>query len=308
MASVATSRRVPWVALTLSFLAAGVGHVYCGRIAKGLVLYYAWFLVPLCVTIAALAPPTVASLVLLILLPIVAVVIVYWYAAIDAWRLARRMGSEFVLRDYNRALVYCLLIVVQLSYPIGLMAGLRSLVYEAFVVPASSMSPTILKGDRILARKLLARGRFPERGDLIVFRNPEPTGGTIFIKRVIAVAGDHVKIDGEELLINGEQVDRYRVPDESLKLFGEQVEGRVSHEVNSGHRYLVAYAGTHADEEFEAVIPDRHVFVLGDNRDRSRDSRYFGSIHIGSVIGYVDYVYWPSVSWSRFGAADGELP
>ena len=103
MASVITSRRVPWVALALSFLSAGVGHLYCGRIAKGLPLYFAWLLVPLGITIAALLPPSPTSFVLLVLLPVVIVFIVYLYAAIDAWRLAYQIGSGYSLRDYNRA-------------------------------------------------------------------------------------------------------------------------------------------------------------------------------------------------------------
>ena len=312
MASDITSRRVPLVALALSFLSAGVGHLYCGRIAKGLPLYFAWILVPLCSTIAVLGPPSATGFVLLLLLPAVAVLIVYLYAAIDAWRLAYQIGSDYSLRDYNRAAVYWLLIVVQMVYPIGLMAGVRGLVYEAFVIPVNSMSPTILNGDRILARKLLPENHFPERGDLIVYRNPMPTGATRFIGRVVAVAGDHIEISGERLLINGNELERDRVPDESLKLLGKQVRGRVAYEVNSGHRYLVAYGdssdGGRAQGDFEATIPERHVFVLGDNRDRSKDSRHFGSIHIGDIVGYVDYVYWPSESWSRFGVANDRLP
>lgn len=312
MASDITSRRVPWVALALSFLSAGVGHLYCGRIAKGLPLYFAWILVPLCSIIAALVPPSATGLVLLGLLPAVTVLIVYLYAAIDAWRLAYQIGSDYSLRDYNRAAVYWLLIVVQMVYSIGLIVGVRGFVYEAFVIPVNSMSPTILNGDRILARKLLPLHHFPKRGDLIVFRNPMPTGGSVFVKRVVAVAGDHIEISGERLLINGNELERDRVPDESLKLLGKKVRGRVAYEVNSGHRYLVAYddssdAGPEQGD-FEATIPERHVFVLGDNRDRSKDSRHFGSIHIGDIVGYVDYVYWPSESWSRFGVANDRLP
>ncbi len=307
-----TSRRVRWVALALSFLSPGVGHLYCGRIAKGLPLYFARLIVPLGITIAALITPSATSLVLLVLLPAVVVFIVYWYAAIDAWRLADHIGSDYSLRDYNRAAVYWLLIVVQMIYSIGLIAGVRGFVYEAFVIPTNSMSPTILNGDRILARKLLPLHHFPERGDLIVFCNPKPTGGTSFIKRVIAIAGDHIEIRGERLFINGKELERDRVPAESLRLLGDQVSGRVAYEENSGHRYLVAYGepfdGGRADGDFASTIPDRHVFVLGDNRDGSKDSRHFGSIHVGDIVGYVDYIYWPSESWSRFGVANDRLP
>ena len=311
-----TSRRIPWVALALSLLSAGVGHLYCGRIAKGLPLYFAWILVPLCCIIAALWPPSAIGLALL-LLPAVAVLAMYIYAAIDAWRLAYQIGSDYSLRDFNRAAIYGLLIVVQIIYSIGLIAGVRGLVYEAFLIPASSMSPTILEGDRILVRKLLPPHHFPERGDLIVYRNPTPTRAANFIGRAVAVAGDHVEISGERLTINGNELERDRVPDESLKFLGDQWIGRVAYEVNSGRRYLVAYGDSSggdasdaklAQGDFEVTIPQRHVFVLGDNRDRSNDSRRFGSVHVGDIVGYVDYVYWPSESWSRFGVANDRLP
>ena len=174
------------------------------------------------------------------------------------------------------------------------------------------MSPTILPGDRILARKLLTRDHVPNRGDLIVYRNPTPTGAANFIARVVAVAGDHLKIRGERLSINGKELERDRVPDESLKFLGNQVNGRVAMEENSGRRYLVAYGdskdGDRAQDDFDATIPEHHVFVLGDNRDRAKDSRHFGTIHVADIVGYVEYIYWPSESWSRFGVANDRLP
>lgn len=312
MASVITSRRVPWVALALSFLSAGVGHLYCGRIAKGLPLYFAWLLVPLSITVAALLPPSPLSFVLLVLLPVVIVFGVYLYAAIDAWRLADQIGPGYSLRDYNRTRIYWLLIVVQMVFSIGLIAGVRGLVYEAFKIPTTSMSPTILPGDRILVRKLLTRDHVPNRGDLIVYRNPTPTGAANYIARVVAVAGDHLKISGEHLVINGKELERDRVPAESVKFLGNQVNGQVAVEENSGRSYLVANGNSkdseRAQADFDATIPEHHVFVLGDNRDRAKDSRHFGSVHLADIVGYVQYIYWPSESWSRFGVANDRLP
>jgi signal peptidase I len=311
MTSEMTSRRVPWVALALSLLSAGVGHLYCGRIAKGLPLYFAWLLVPLGFTMAAFLPPSATGLVLLMLLPAVVVAIVYLYAAIDAWRFASQIGSGYSLRDYNRASIYWLLIVVQLIYSIGLIAGVRGLVYEAFRIPTRSKSPTILPGDRSLARKLWTRDHVPERGDLIVYRNPTLTGATRFIGRVVAVAGDHLEIRGNRLSINGQELEVVPVPDESVKSLGTETNGRVAMEENAGHRYFVTYANSSsegsASGEFEATVPEHHAFVLGDNRARSRDSRSFGSIHLGDIVGEVDYIYWPSDSWSRFGVANERL-
>lgn len=311
MKSDITSRRVTWIALALSLLSAGVGHVYCGRIRKALPLYFAWLLVPLCCIAAAMGRPSAFGL-LLLLLPTLAVVLVYVYAAADACRIASQIGSNYEVRDYNRASVYGLLIVVQLILSIGLTFGVRRFIYEAYVIPVNNMSPTILAGDRILARKLLSREHFPERGDLIVYRNPDSTGATRFMGRVVAVAGDLVEIRGDRLSINGKGLERNRVPDESLKSFGQQVAGQVAYEENSGRRYLVTYGDPvtekQSQEDFEAMIPKRHVFVLGDNRDRSRDSRHFGSIHAGDIIGYVEYIYWPTENWSRFGLANDRLP
>ena len=144
-----------------------------------------------------------------------------------------------------------------------------------------------------------------------MYRNPTQTGGTKFIGRVVAVAGDHLEINGERLVINGKELERDRVPNGSLKFLGNQLNGRVANEVNSSRRYLVTYDdskdGGRAQGDFDAIIPERHVFVLGDNRDRSKDSRHFGSIHLADIVGYVDYIYWPSESWSRFGVANDRL-
>jgi signal peptidase I len=174
------------------------------------------------------------------------------------------------------------------------------------------MSPTILPGDRFLARKLLARDHVPERGDLIVYQNPTSSGGSRFVGRVVAISGDHLEIDGERLVINGNELARDRVPEESLKHLGNQEKGRVAYEANAGRRYLVAYGdstdGGRTGGDVEATIPERHVFVLGDNRDRARDSRDFGPIHLADIVGYVEYIYWPSASWSRFGVANDRLP
>jgi signal peptidase I len=312
MVSDITSRRVPWIALALSLLSAGVGHLYCGRIAKGLPLYFAWLLVPTCITIAALLPPSPTLFLTLVLLPVVIVFIVYLYAAINAWRTASRIGVDYSLRDYNRAAIYSLLIVVQLIYSIGLVAGVRGWVYEAFMIPSSSMSPTFLPGDRILVRKLMPRDHVPQRGDLIVYNNPTPTGAAKFVGRVVAVAGDHLEIHGEHLLINGKELERDRVPDDGLTFLGNQMPARVTTEVNSGHRYLVASGeasdGKHALGDFDAKVPDHDVFVLGDNRGRARDSRHFGTVHLADIIGHVEYLYWPAESWSRFGVANDQLP
>ncbi len=312
MSNEISSRRIPWIALALSFLSAGVGHVYCGRIAKGLPLYFAWLLVPLGAILATFVRPSSFGLAALILVPSAIVLFAYIYAAGDAWRLARRIGSNYELKDYNRTGLYWLLILGQAVYSIGLIVGVRSFVYEAFFIPVNNMSPTVIAGDRVLARKLLPDHYFPSRGDLIVYRDPQTTTkAQQFMGRVVAVAGDEIEVSGDSVTINRETLTRHRVSDDSLIAFQGKLNGRVSYEENSAHRYLVTYGDTVKDyiqPDYSSTIPDQHVFVLGDNRDRSKDSRHFGFIHRNEIVGNVDYIYWPSISWSRFGPTDDQLP
>jgi len=305
MASDQSSVRFPWVALALSFLSSGVGHIYCGRIVKGLFLYAARFLLPLLCIIAAFAQPSNGVFLGLILVPAAATVIIYLYSPIDAYAIAKRAGPDYKLKEYNRASLYWLLVAMQLAYPVALIWGSHEYVYEPFLIPTRNMSPNLLAGDRLLVNKRRFRDGFPERGDVVVFRTPPSEVGRIWIERVIGVAGDRIVIKGREIEVNGKKLERERVPRESIAQIRKQVEGYVYYESHAGRRYRVLFADDSFDgsamDEINVTVPDRSVFVLGDNRDRSRDSRNIGSIHVGDVIGYVDYIYFPAETWSRFG-------
>ena len=305
LASEQTFVRLPWVALTLSFLSSGVGHIYCGRIAKGLFLYSARFLLPLLCIIAALAQPSTGVLLGLILLPAAMTVVIFLYSSIDAWAIAKRTGPEYKLKEYNRASLYWLLVAMQLAYPVALTWGINEYVYEAFVIPVRSMSPNVLAGDRILVNKRPFGTRFPERGSLVAFRTPPSEPGRTWIGRVIGVAGDQIVIEGREIEVNGKKLEREPVPPEGIAKLRNQVTGDVYHESLAGRRYRVLFEDDSFDadskDEIKVTVPDRSIFVLGDNRDRSRDSRHIGSIHVGEVIGYIDYIFFPAETWSRFG-------
>jgi signal peptidase I len=294
--------------MALSFLAAGVGHVYCGRIGKGLLLYSAWLIVFLLLFLSAWLTPTTSVIVWLMILPTVGVCGVYLYAAFDAFDSARRTGSTYELNEYNRSWLYALLVAMQLAVPLAMMVATREFLYEAFYLPERSMSPNFLAGDRVLVNKLRSRRVFPERGDVIVFRNPDPTpgAGQNYVKRVIAVAGDRVVIKGRDVEVNGKELEREVVPIESIGAIRHRIDGEVFFESQGGRRYQVMYgddqSGSSPANEFKTVVPPRSVFVLGDNRNRSQDSRHLGSIHAGDITGYVDYIYYPAETWSRFGA------
>ena len=303
------SVRFSWVAMALSFLASGVGHIYSGHVAKGLFLYLARFALPLLCIFAAFAQPSNAVLIGLILLPALATILVFLYSPIDAWVITKRTSSEYKLKDYNRSSLYWLLIVMQLAYPVALTCGIKKYVYQAFVMPARSMSPNILAGDRIIVNKRPFSDEFPERGDLIAFRTPPSEPGSTWLARVIGVAGDELKINDREIEVNGKKLERERVPSESVAKLRKHVEGNVYNETLAGSRYQVIFkedagetdSSDESSKEVTLTVPNRSVFVMGDNRDFSRDSRHIGSVHAADVIGSVEYIFLPAQTWSRFG-------
>ncbi len=136
-----------------------------------------------------------------------------------------------------------------------------------------------------------------------MFRTPPSEQGRNWLKRVIGVAGDQVVIRGREIEVNGKKIERERVPPESIAQFGMQ--GDMQYESHAGRRYRILFTddsfAESAMDVISVTVPTRSIFVLGDNRDRSRDSRHIGSINVDDVIGYVDYIYYPAETWSRFG-------
>lgn len=165
--------------------------------------------------------------------------------------------------------------------------GMRIFVGEASVVPTASMEGTILVGDHLFMDKLLYGPEIPlvhwrlpmvktiRRGDIIVFHYPRDPSET-FLKRVTAVGGDSLEIRGGVLFVNSQPVQE---------------------------PYAVHHAPLHSPQESwgPVVVPDGKLFVMGDNRDNSSDSRDWGFVPVGNVIGEPMFVYWsydaPTARW-----------
>lgn len=265
--------RIPWLASSLSMCCPGLGQIYCGRAGRGLIQ----------LGLFGLFGPSVGTFLVATMIPSlvliggccwIALLMMACWSAVDAKRIAVALkGHNYALRDYNRPAVYVLLTLPNIAYAIGLAFLLRATALEAFVIPTSSMAPTLIPGDRILANKLGISTRTIHRGDVIVFRNPGNRRQT-FVKRIVGLPGDTVEVTERELLINGEV--QHRLPESTTP----KQPPRVS----------------------KQTVPAGSYFVLGDNRDLSHDSRNFGFLSHGEITGVVTYLYWPSNSWSRFGA------
>ena len=197
---------------------------------------------------------------------------------------------------------------------------LRSFIFEPFKIPSASMMPTLLIGDFILVNKYeyglrlpvlhtkFIENNTPERGDIVVFRYPEnPT--IRFIKRVVGLPGDTIAYIDKTLFINGKKVEqtprgRYNAQGagktmDGVSLLKEQLTQELSHQILIDPRRFSL--------ELETVVPDGHYFVLGDNRDNSKDSRFWGFVPDENLMGkaFMIWMNWDSknggIDFARIG-------
>jgi signal peptidase I len=292
--------RSPWAAVALAMMAPGLGHVYAGEIVKGLAYFFGVLLFAPALAVAGKLPAS-RGVLAAVILTVLATLGLYLYSIVDAYRAARRRREHYQLRDYNRGIVYALFLLASPAYVVAAVLFLRSTSLEAFYLPTGSMAPTLLVGDHVLVTKLPQPIDVPERGDLLVFYNPE-NNQQRWIKRVVALPGDKVATHGSDVFVNGKKLERDRVPAESLAAIRDQVKGDVFVESNGGRRYTILFAADGKQEDFaEKEVPAGCVFVLGDHRDNSRDSRDFGFVPLGNVLGQVRFIYFPAETWARFG-------
>jgi signal peptidase I len=217
--------------------------------------------------------------------------------------------KEPVLTEYARSLFPVILAVLVL----------RSFLVEPFRIPSGSMMPTLLVGDFILVNKFSYGVRLPvintkildtgepERGDVVVFRYPK-NPSIDYIKRVIGVPGDTVSYYNKQLFINGKPAEQQ--PDGTFIGTGSGVsmsgaKKRLEHLLGVDHNILIDE--TRGTLEGEFTVPEGKYFVMGDNRDNSNDSRYWGFVPEENLVGkaFMIWMNWDSqadgVAWERLG-------
>ncbi|UOR13180.1 signal peptidase I [Halobacillus amylolyticus] len=150
---------------------------------------------------------------------------------------------------------------------------LRSYLFASYVVDGESMEPTLYDGNLLMVNKVVYDWQGVNRGDVIVFHANEKED---YVKRVIGIEGDHIAFENDVLYVNGR-----RVPEPYLE------------ELRPDDGRLFTRDFTLEGVTDQSVVPEGHLFVMGDNRRDSLDSRYFGFVPVESIVGKVDVRYWP---------------
>ncbi|MDX1569679.1 MAG: signal peptidase I [Xanthomonadales bacterium] len=194
--------------------------------------------------------------------------------------------------------------LVQFVFFFLLVLASRSAIADWNYVPSGSMKPTILEGDLIFVNRLaydlkvpfttlrVAHWADPRRGDIVIAKSPE-TGERI-VKRVVGLPGDHIEIRGQTLLINGEEPSFRNCPSTVASQLSDA--DRRSHalavETLLGHSRPVMYGAPPSSLPLAGslIIPEGRYFLMGDHRNNSRDSRFYGTVSREAILGQATHV------------------
>ncbi|MBW1895351.1 MAG: signal peptidase I [Deltaproteobacteria bacterium] len=198
------------------------------------------------------------------------------YCIFDAVKVSKQKRYRYTLKGYNKWYVYlgCFILASFLIRPVvGTL--IKKFVVQGYKIPAASFKPTLLLGDHIIARKFFAVEAGVNRGDIILFALPgDPTKD--FIKRVVALGGETIEIVDKEVFIDGNMIQ------EPYVIYTDPI--------------IIPKGPMPRDNFGPVTVPDDAVFVMGDNRDHSYDSRFWGFLKKSDVKGKALSIYW---SWDR---------
>ena len=200
------------------------------------------------------------------------------------------MFQKSTLREYFESILVAVVLAL----------FVRTFVFQAFKIPTGSMKPNLLVGDHLIVNKFIfapaasgiERALLPmrpiERGDIVVFKYPEEPERD-FIKRVIGLPGDTLELQNQTLLVNDQPLDEPY----AHYLFPPAADGQMEADVRRKYGPV--------------TVPDGHYFMMGDNRDDSQDSRFWGFLPASYVKGRALFIYW-SFDTPEDGSPGGFAP
>ncbi|MCE5168035.1 signal peptidase I [Paenibacillus profundus] len=179
----------------------------------------------------------------------------------------KMVRSKSELLEWIKAIAIAVILVVIV----------RWLLFAPFIVDGPSMEPNFWTGERLIVNKILYEFREPKRGEVVVFHVPQENRD--LIKRVIGVAGDTIEYRGDDLFVNGQKVE----------------EPYIQEALDQAHKNDELYNDRNFPNDLiqQNKVPEGQIFVMGDHRSNSTDSRMLGFIPLSDVIGRADVIFWP---------------
>jgi len=306
--------RKPWLAALASLVLPVFGQLYNGEVNRAIWLFLAFALlfIPGLGWVALYLPD--GWLLPTLLLSWFSIVALWIYCIGQAWSKAR-VNALHRVRTWQISGVYALVFLLCDFVLLPLLTiYVREHQVEPFRIPSSSMEPSVMRGDFIFADK---RYNCPgcrqgvHRGDIAIFAYPNDRS-VRYIKRVIALPGDQVEYRNRQVSVNGQPLQVLREGDTAL-VHHEQIDGRtwrVSHVDEEPLRPETAKppfnrAAIKPVTELSLRVPDGQVFVMGDNRETSVDSRSFGTVPLQDILGHARQVWFSfdqgKIRWERLG-------
>lgn len=290
------------LAALLSALLPGLGQFYNGDFNKA---YYLWISYLLLhgfgLAAAVLFPPIEMVMDFVIILPFL-YVFLWLYAVIQAWSSARKK-KHYQSPAWQTSGIYLILFIsIQVIISPILAQYIRTHYIESFKIPSGSMEPTLYRGDMLFADKrynCTGCGTAIKRGDPAIFIFPNDRT-TFFIKRVIGLPNDRIQIQGKNVTVNGKPLASHRYKNKQGDLFVL--------EKSQDHTWKTIWKNNKRKlKNIDLIVPTGHIFVLGDNRAASNDSRNFGTVPMSDVVGKAKMI-WLSldydakhINWERLG-------
>jgi signal peptidase I len=293
-------RRRIWVVVLLSLISSGLPFVYCGNLRLGVIIEIAYTIIGMILISLIIVFPTLNYLLFLGVIMMLASIALLIYSILYARRINRETPQIYSRVWLRIILVFFIFSVVD---EIGRSFVKTSLV-EAYKIPSGSMENTLLVGDYMLANKAVYGARLPvpftnirfhssyspQINDIIVFTAPGQD--RTYVKRCIATEGQTVEIINKQLFVDRQLISM--PPDaihSDINLYPHHEE--TVWKTGPAGRYLEREGNR--DNMPPLVVPEGKIFVLGDNRDNSLDSRFYGCVDCDQVLGKVMMIHW---SWS----------
>jgi signal peptidase I len=258
-----SKKRKPLLAFFLSVVAPGLGQIYNGQFKKGISYLVGFYLVYI---LSSFLLPTFYGMIFYLMVTVG----FFFFIVIDALRGANKLKA-ITLKPFNKWYVYLIIFVIS-NVAVRPFLGLtiRNHIVRPYKIRSNTMVPALLVGDRLIADMRDHKSQKPQRGDIVIFEYPKDPSKD-FIKRVIGTEGEKVEILKNKIYIDDQLLD---------DPWGYFEDGG----------FVKKYFEIDTFEP--VVVPKDALFVLGDNRNNSQDSRHWGFVNIEKVKGRALYLYW----------------